>query len=910
MDSSDALPIYELRESLARSMAPRPGGVRLVIEAPTGSGKSTQIPRMLVNDRLIDGQVVVLQPRRIAARVLARWVARQQGTRLGDAVGFQVRFENVASAQTRIRYVTEGIILREMLANPALPHVGAIIFDEFHERHLYGDITLARAVDVQQSLRPEIALIVMSATLEAERLREFLAPCEFLRSEGRMFPVEIRHAPPRGLTEPVWEHASRVSAEAARTTAGDLLIFMPGAYEIRRTIEAIRHSKWAREFEILPLHGELPPADQDRAVDPGSRRKIVVSTNVAETSLTIEGVTAVIDSGLARIPRFDAQRGINTLTVGKIAQSSAQQRAGRAGRTRAGICWRMWSESDHARRPAQELPEVRRLDLAEVILFLLAGGVENLDRFRWIEKPEEAAIDQAVELLRELGAATIECGTGDPPVSPSVGGTGGSPVSLSVGGTGGSPVSLSGGPPLAHPPATHVADPSAGRRCHQARSAPTAARSVRITPLGRRLITYPLHPRHARILEAARSAGVLPVFALLLALLQGRPLFGRQGAEIPGHFVDGDEFSDLQPLLRAFDAARAAGFDRHECARLGVNDLAAREAGQLAAQLARLARASDDHADRARPMAAETFATILLAGFSDQVARRTSEGSLACVLTGGRRGRIQKESLIRRSPLVLAAEVREIESRDVQVILSGLTAIDEGWLERAFPRDFERRIELVWDEAQRRVMRLERVTFRDLVLSERQSGEPDRDRAAAILAERASTGELRLNGWDDAADQWIARLNCLARWMPELDLPALGPADRRFVIEQMCHGATSYKEIKDRSPWPTLRSWLGAQQSTWLDEHAPERLRLPDGRTAKIIYAENADPVVSARIQQIFGMETTPRIAGGRVPVVVSIMGPNMRPLQVTQDLAGFWQNHYPRLKQELQRKYPKHEWR
>jgi ATP-dependent helicase HrpB len=340
-----------------------------------------------------------------------------------------------------------------------------------------------------------------------------------------------------------------------------------------------------------------------------------------------------------------------------------------------------------------------------------------------------------------------------------------------------------------------------------------------------------------------------------------------------------------------------------------VNDLAAREAGQLAAQLSRLAGADERHETRARVDPA-TFAGVLLAGFSDQVARRTSEGSLVCQLTGGRRGRIQKESLIRRHPLVLAAEVREVEGRDVQVILSGLTAIEIDWLEHAFPRDFERRIEVRWDDSQRRVVRSEPVVFRDLVLEERQSGEPDRDQAAAILSERVLSGELRLNGWDDAVEQWISRLNCLAIWMPELDMPALGAAERRFVIEQMCHGAVSYKEIKDRSPWPALRSWLSTQQSAWLDEFAPERWRLPDGRTARIIYAENADPVVSARIQQLYGIDSSPRVAGGRIALVVSILGPNMRPLQITRDLAGFWQNHYPRLKQELQRKYPKHEWR
>jgi ATP-dependent helicase HrpB len=845
MPDAESLPIYELREALVRAMAPRPGGVRLVIEAPTGSGKSTQIPRMLVNERLAgNGQVVVLQPRRLAARMLARRVAAEQGTRLGEGVGFQVRFEKVVGPQTRIRYITEGILLREMLLDPALGGIAAIIFDEFHERHLYGDITLARALDVQASARPDLALLVMSATLEAERLREYLAPCEFLRSAGRVHPVEIRYAPPRNLTEVSWDHAARVGAETARATDGNLLVFMPGAYEIRRTIEAIRREKWSRKFDVLPLHGELPPADQDRAVDPSGHRKVIVSTNVAETSLTIEGVTGVIDSGLARLAQFDAVRGINTLTVHKISQASAEQRAGRAGRTRPGICWRLWSEKDHARRPAQEAAEVHRMDLAEVLLTLLASGVEDLKKFRWVESPDAAAMEHAVELLRELGAVMIRDG------------------------------------------------------------------APRITPLGHELVKYPVHPRHARILEAARAKNCVPIFALLIALLQGRPLFGKAGAGAPDRFIDGREFSDLQPLLRAWEAARQCRFDRDQCAQLGINAFAAGEAGQLAAQLGRLARHRNEAGDGVTSVDAESFGRILLAGFPDQIARRASEGSLACDLTGRRRGQIPKESLVRRSRLIVASEVREVEGRQVQVVLNGVTAIEESWLAEQFPDDYRRCTEVGWDDSLRRVMQKECTTIRDLVLTERQSGEPDRDKAAAILAAKVSTGELRLTAWDDDVEQWITRLNRLAQWMPELDLPPLTAEDRPFIIEQLCHGSVSYKEIKEKSPWPILRAWLNPQQAAWLEEYVPARFPLPDGRSAKVIYSDDGDPSLSARIQQLYGLADTPKVAAGRVPVVVNILGPNMRPLQVTKDIVGFWKNHYPALKQELQRKYPKHEWR
>ncbi len=838
--SAERLPIYELRPALASALQ-QGRGARIVIEAPTGSGKSTQIPRMMINDGLAgDGQVVVLQPRRLAARMLARRVAQEQGCRLGDEVGYQVRFEKAVSAKTRIRYVTEGILLRELLLDPKLTGISAIIFDEFHERHLYGDITLARCLDVQATDRPDLSLLVMSATLETARLQDYMAPCEILRSEGRTFPVTISYSPPKvALKEEPWHHAARVCGEAIRGNDGHVLIFMPGSYEIWKTIEEVRRQKWARDFDVVPLHGELSVADQDRAVEESARRRIIVSTNVAETSLTIDGVTAVIDSGLARMAGFDVNRGINTLTIERISQASAQQRAGRAGRTAPGICHRLWSEATHSRRPMQELPEVLRMDLAEVALTLKAGGITDLDAFRWLEKPDAKGLAQALELLRQLGAI----------------------------------------------------DPQTGV----------------ITPLGAVLVRHPVHPRHARVLVAAEEAGCVEPFALLLALMQGRSIFGKSGAAPPDEFVHGDEFSDLLPLLRAWEIARAVNFDRDECQRRGLNALAAREAGQLANQLLRQSRARSAGAD---DLTHETFAKVILTGFSDQLARRTNQGSLACDLPGGRRGSLQKESLVRKAPLVVATEVREVEGREVQVLLNGVTAVEEMWIEELFPDDYRVVNEALWDEPNRRVMQKEQTVFRDLVLSSRQSGEPDRAAAAAILAREVQAGNLTLKEWDDSVEQWITRLNCLARWMPDLEMPALGPEDRAFIIEQFCHGAVTYKDIKDKSPWNTLRGWLSAQQARWLDQYAPERLPLPGGRHAKVTYTDTGDPFIAARIQDLYGLETTPLLASGRIPVLVHILAPSHRPIQITRDLAGFWKNQYPKFKIELQRKYPRHVWK
>ena len=398
------LPVYELEPAIVASLRARG---RVIVQAPTGSGKSTQLPQMLLRHGFLDrGQVVVMQPRRLAARMLARRVAEEVGSELGGLVGYQIRLESRVSAQTKIRFVTEGILLRQMTFDPGLGSVSAILFDEFHERHLYGDISLARALEIQRHGRQDLLIAVMSATLDSGALSRYLAPCDVLVSEGRTHPVRVEYLarPVNFEADPVWEVAARECERVAGETPGDMLVFMPGAYEIGRTIQAIQGARALRGFAALPLHGELPPEAQDRAVARCGGRKIIVSTNVAETSLTIDGVTAVVDSGLARAARFDPERGINTLLVEKISAASAEQRAGRAGRTAPGVCVRLWTEREHGQRPAHETPEVKRLDLSEVVLTLKAAGIVDIAAFDWFEKPDPRGIERAEALLADLGA--------------------------------------------------------------------------------------------------------------------------------------------------------------------------------------------------------------------------------------------------------------------------------------------------------------------------------------------------------------------------------------------------------------------------------------------------------------------------------------------------------------------------
>ena len=400
------LPIADVREELITALQ---SGSRVILQAPTGSGKSTQVPGMILDAGLVQGEIVVLQPRRLAARMLARRVAQERGCPLGEEVGYQVRLDRKAGSRTRIRYVTEGILLREWLRDPLLPHVGAIVFDEFHERHLYGDLTLAHALRLQVESRPDLKLVLMSATLDTEPLQAFLPDAALVTSEGRTHPVKVRYLDraPDPRTR-IWEVAARATANLVKKTEGDVLVFMPGRFEIDRTLEELKRGGVGKELELLPLHGELPPEAQDRAVSAGPTLKVIVSTNIAETSLTLEGVTGVVDSGLARVARFDPHRKIDHLDVVPISKASADQRAGRAGRVRPGECIRCWTESSHARRPARETPEIHRVDLAEAVLMFRHLGVNDWSELHLPDPPAAAVLKSTETFLRMLGALDAE----------------------------------------------------------------------------------------------------------------------------------------------------------------------------------------------------------------------------------------------------------------------------------------------------------------------------------------------------------------------------------------------------------------------------------------------------------------------------------------------------------------------
>ena len=842
------LPVVELRDSLMSSLA---SSGRLLLRAPTGSGKSTCVPAMLL-DGGVEGLIVVVQPRRIAARMLARYVASLRGVRHGTGVGHVVRFEKCMDSNTRIVYVTDGVLQRWLQENPNLPSVGAVIFDEFHERRVASDVALARCLDLQEQGRPDLKLIVMSATLEVVGLQDYLEPCDVLEAKGRSYPVDITYRgagppPAGGRQEPkLWDRAAEAVRDSlADDSAGHVLVFMPGVYEIRRCVELIERASWSKAWDVCPLYSGLPPKLQDAAVAParpGGKPRIIVSTNVAETSLTIDGVRTVVDCGLARVAHYDVARGIDTLMIEKISRASAEQRAGRAGRTAPGRCIRLWSEADQGRRQAFDVPEILRVDLAEVILALKSSGVDDVSGFRWLDHPGEKGMAMALALLRQLGALD---------------------------------------------------------------------KHDQITALGKAMSRYPLHPRYARLLLAAQKEGCVAEAGFIAAAVQGEGVFARKKGSASSAFMEPDDSSDFVAEWRAFQVARDMQFDTRRCVQAGIMARGAREVAKSMEQLERIAlRMGLEWGETDFELRAQAVSRAMLAAFSDRLAMRIGEASLACRVIGNRRGKLTAGSALKDAKVFVATEMTEVEGKEVVVYLSRSVRVAFEDLREQFPHDFHEYDGASYDPVSRRVVNLKELRFRDLVMESREAGEPNPEQAAELLAERVASGELKLKHWDKSVERWIARLVSLGQWMPEMELPGFDEGDKLMVLAEICRGAKSYKEIKNREVMPVLNKWLSPAQQAVLDAYAPLEVTLSNGRKAKVRYDADSKPWIALKMQHLYDVDTLPEIAQGRVKLLVHILAPNQRPWQVTEDLKGFWERGYPQMKKDLAGRYPRHEWR
>lgn len=834
------LPIREIEAAILAKLAARN---RLVISAPTGSGKTTQVPQMLLRCESVKGQVIVLQPRRLATRMVARRVAEEMGVPLGGVVGYQTRHESHISRETRIRFMTEGLFLRLMQSDPNLPGVGAVVLDEFHERSLDADLSLGLLKQLQAERRPDLRVVVMSATLDVQAVTAYLQ-CDVAEAMGRMYPVEVSYLPKWSST-PMWDLAAEALRDVLNAEQeGDVLIFMPGAYEIRRTIERCERMVGRGDVAFFPLHGSLPVAEQDAAVAPHRLRKVIVATNVAETSITIPGVRHVIDAGMARVHRYDPRRGINILELAPISHASADQRAGRAGRTAPGTCRRLWTAADHRTRAAHETPEVRRLDLAQALLQMLDMGVVDIRGFDWLQPPETAAVDRAITLLRELRAMDD---------------------------------------------------------------------AERVTKLGDRMARFPAHPRMARMLLEAEQRGCLHRECLWAALISDRDiLIGEPKPMFTAGSAEANEpRSDLVVMERAFTAAKDAHFQPHRCTEIGVNATAARETERthrLFLDVCKGLGMSFAGEDRTVDLIKS-----LLPAYSDHVAVRREAGRLDCAMPGQKRVVLDKASVVKLPGPLVALEVREIGRGDsIQTTLSMASEVDIAALAELFPDRMATRTAQRWNDDVNAAEEVEQRLFGELVVSEKVRPAAASEQTADMLVQQILTGQLKLEKWDEAVDQWIARTRCVAAWFPERGLIRYDTDDLAVIVHEIVGDATRWNQVKDRPVLQALKDALSWDEQQLVEKMAPGSLRLPAGQTMKIEYpaVPGLPPRGRAKIQHLYGLTDTPRIAAGRIKLVLEILGPNYRPVQITDDLASFWANTYPQLKKELKRRYPRHGWR
>jgi ATP-dependent helicase HrpB len=823
-------------------------GAPLVLEAPPGAGKTTRVP-WAIHEAFPGGEVIVAEPRRLAARLTAARVASERGQRLGDSVGYSVRFEEVSGPKTRIRYVTEGVLLRRLLAEPELPAVAQIVLDEFHERSLLTDLLLVLLQRLRQR-RPELGLTVMSATLDAEPVAELLG-ARRVRSEGRTFPLSIEHlqvADDRPLDKQIVSAVRTATAD----DSGDVLVFLPGSGDIRRALTALEPLAAERGLLVLPLHGDLPIAEQARAVEAAGRRKVVLSTNVAETSVTIDGVTTVVDSGLARQASHSPWSGLPTLTTTKISRASATQRAGRAGRTREGRVLRLYTKGDFEGRREHELPEIARADLSEALLALGGAGISDPRALGWLTPPPEAALTAAQELLQWLGAT---------------------------------------------------------------------ASSGQLTELGKRLLNLPIHPRLARVVTRGEELGVASEASLAAALLSERDI--RSDARLrlgPGARRDLGVSGpcDVLELMSRFAEAEAVNFRPDGVKRAGLD---VRTVQSVATTYRKLS--SNTHKRAARPQSPDALDAAvrrsILAGFPDRVGKRRRAGQPDIVLSQGGSAKLSETSVVHEGELLIAVAADEQRaftgSGGPAAAVRGqgavrlATSVEANWLLEDFGSRIEMRDELTWNADAERVERREGMAFGAILLDEARAVAPASPEASRLLFDAARARGVFSSLASDGLGGLVARLALLREHFPEAGLPEITGGLDDAAAARLCEGRVSFAELRALDPARELRQTLGPSGERLLASETPESVRLPGGKNAEIHYEPGKPPWIESRLQDFFGMKDGPRICRGKVALTLHLLAPNGRAQQVTSDLSGFWERHYPAVRRELMRKYPRHPW-
>lgn len=795
-----------------------------VLSAPPGSGKTTLVPLALLAQPFLAGKsILILEPRRLAARMAAARMAELLGEAVGETVGYQIRHERRLSAKTRIEVLTEGILTRRLQQGGELPGVGLIIFDEFHERSIHADLALALCLDLRE-LRSDLRLLVMSATLDAAPIAALLGGVPVISCEGRSFPVEIDYL----ARSPAGNIAQTLAAGVARVVrerAGDILAFLPGAGEIGEALRLLRQDPICRDSVVLPLLGDLSRAEQDLALrpDPAGRRRIILATAIAETSLTIEGVGNVVDSGWSRRPRFQPASGLSGLATLRVSKAAATQRAGRAGRLGPGYCLRLWTREEEHRLPPFHPPEILAVDLAGLILELALWGVSDPGQLRWLDPPRVSACTQARELLARLGALD---------------------------------------------------------------------RAGRITDHGRRLAELPLHPRLGHMLVMGAGRGHGPLAADLAALLTERDPIGRQG---------GRGSAEIGLRLELLAGWRRGG--EREVIKRGGDPAICRRIEQESRRLQGLVGCRGELGSLA------TAGDLLCYAYPDRIARRRPGQDQRYLLATGRGAVLPPGDPLVASEFLVAAHLDAGRSEGKIFLAEG---VGKGELEASHGELFETVEEVVWDEPGARVAPLRQVLLGKVVIAEEPWPAASREKVAAAMLEGITRLGINCLPWEKESRRLQARILFCARYQPEEDWAEVGDqqllADPSWLTPYLGN-ITRAEQLKQLDLTAIIAARLSWRQRRLLDELAPKEFLVPSGSRIAIDYAAEGQPVLAVRLQELFGLAETPTIAGGRVTLLLHLLSPARRPIQVTSDLPGFWRGSYQEVKKELKGRYPKHYW-
>ncbi|MFD2170391.1 ATP-dependent helicase HrpB [Tumebacillus lipolyticus] len=795
------LPIDTVLPALSESLRTRQNAV--LVAAP-GAGKTTRVPLALLDEPwLLGKKIVMLEPRRLAARSAAAYMARQLGESVGETVGYRVRMDARVGPKTRIEVITEGVLTRMLQDDPALEEVGIVIFDEFHERNLHGDLGLALCLQSQGLLREELRILVMSATLEAGAVAKLLGEAPILISEGRSFPVETRYLSRRAEGR-IEQLVARTIKAALAQEEGDLLVFLPGTGEIRRVEASLREMGLGAGVRVAPLHGSLLREEQDAAIAPSAagERKVVLATSIAETSLTVEGVRVVIDSGLMRVPRFSPRTGMSHLQTIAVSRASADQRRGRAGRVAPGICYRLWAEQEDARLAAQSTPEIYEADLAPLALELAVWGVRDPAELDWLDTPPRAAFAQARELLVQLGALEAD------------------------------------GALTAH---------------------------------GKRLAAIGLHPRLAQMMLAGERLQLGGLACELAALLSERDALSEPSADL---------------RLRV-EALRAGQVDRRIIA----------EANRWKRTLSLAPDVREE---------VDCSGLLLAFAFPDRIAQRRGNGRY--LLRNGRGAAFAQEQPLAFHSYLVAAELDD-RGTDSRIFLAA--PVEEGQIIEHFGEQIEVERLVEWDRSSKAVRARKRERLGAMLLKEVPLASPSAEETLDALLSGIAEEGLDLLPWTKASRQLQQRIAFLhhhrADW-PDVSHKALIETLPDWLAPHL-YGMKSREELQRLQMVTLLEAMLSWEQRQELERAAPTHLTVPSGSRILIDYADVEAPVLAVRLQELFGLRETPHIAGGKVALTLHLLSPAHRPVQVTRDLASFWQHAYFEVKKDLKGRYPKHYW-